>query len=565
MKIKLKILLLVVLPILIMGVLIVLLSSSKIQSAMESENSDGMEAVAISVYNTYSNASGSFWVDERGDFKKGNQMNISKKTDIVDSVKDTGMEVAVFYGSDLKVTSLTDKHGARVEALGLPSSAATTTLGSGEPLFTNSLNLDGVIYSAYYYPIINAPGEAPLGVIMILRAKAELNEQIWSVQQTIIMIALIVAVACIFLAYILVHLIVKALNHGVDVLNELKDGNLSVDVPEKLTKRRDEIGDMGRSVSQLKEQLVTIISQLKDHSEALSEAADRLKHSAINSSDMMRHVESAFTDIASGAQAQSRETQTATETVSAMGTMVDETSSKAVSLNENADHMKAAGAKAMDTLSELSTINERTKNAIDTIYEQTNQTNSSVGQIREATELITSIADETSLLSLNASIEAARAGEAGRGFAVVAGQIQKLSELTNESVKKIDVIVENLIANSSLAVNTMNEVNVIMDQQSEHVQKTNDIFVEVRQGIDTSIDEISEIYEKTKMLHTLRNDVVSSVDSLTSIADQNTSATEATSESTQQVTATMTEIESDADSLASIASELLGVIERFKL
>ena len=143
---------------------------------------------------------------------------------------------------------------------------------------------------------------------------------------------------------------------------------------------------------------------------------------------MVEQVDRAVGDIATGATSQAQETQNATENVIAMGNMIEDTNAEAERLNGNAQQMKDSSDQAMQILKELNEINDRTKQSIEEVYTQTNITNESVQKIKEATVLIASIAEETNLLSLNASIEAARAGEQGKGFAVVASQIQKLAE-----------------------------------------------------------------------------------------------------------------------------------------
>ncbi len=152
------------------------------------------------------------------------------------------------------------------------------------------------------------------------------------------------------------------------------------------------------------------------------------------------------------------------------------------------------------------------------IYEQTNTTNESAMKIREATTLITSIAEETNLLSLNASIEAARAGDQGRGFAVVASQIQKLAEQSNESARQIENIIDSLIEDSQKSVATMEDVKKIMESQSESVGRTNERFTQVRNGITQSLDGVNQIADKTKRLDEARVNVVDVVQNLTAIA-----------------------------------------------
>lgn len=187
--------------------------------------------------------------------------------------------------------------------------------------------------------------------------------------------------------------------------------------------------------------------------------------------------------------------------------------------------MRSAGENAMKILDELNKINQQTKDAISVIYEQTNTTNTSAMKIKEATDIITDIAEETNLLSLNASIEAARAGEQGRGFAVVASQIQKLAEQSNESARQIALIIDELISDSEKSVETMEEVKEVIGKQDEYVSNTESSFRDVNDGIAKSIDGIRTIAAKTKDLDGARVKVVDVVQNLTAIAEENAAST----------------------------------------
>jgi len=144
----------------------------------------------------------------------------------------------------------------------------------------------------------------------------------------------------------------------------------------------------------------------------------------------------------------------------------------------------------------------------DIIYEQTNVTNESAQKIKEATALITNIAEETNLLSLNASIEAARAGEQGRGFAVVAAQIQKLAEQSNESAMQIERIILSLIEDSDKSVTTMNEVREMMEQQSQNVTNTDAQIASLIEEVEQSLVVIDEVSAKTNRINEARGSVV---------------------------------------------------------
>lgn len=334
---------------------------------------------------------------------------------------------------------------------------------------------------------------------------------------------------------------------------------------EKLVSRKDETGVMSRSVAELRRELVAMVEEIQSKSADLFGASERLDKDASQTAKTVSQVESAVGDIATGATNQAQETQNATEHVIHMGNMIEETNREAELLENNSQSMKDSSDHAMNILNELISVNERTKTSIEEIYEQTNITNASAQKIKEATTLIASIAEETNLLSLNASIEAARAGEQGRGFAVVASQIQKLAEQSNESASQIAEITSALIKDSTRAVETMQQVRNIMDEQSDKMTQTDEMFQQVDKGVSNAMNSVVNITGRTEKLDDSRSKVVDVVQNLSAIAEENAASSQETSASVAEVGNIVIDISENAAQLKEIASGLEQSVKKIRL
>lgn len=333
----------------------------------------------------------------------------------------------------------------------------------------------------------------------------------------------------------------------------------------RLNSRKDEIGLMSRALTSLREQLANVVMAIRENSNALIASAEALNSGATDTNTTMEQVENAVNDIANGATNQAEETQEATENVILIGDMVKDTSKTVEELMVSANEMKRANENAQQIISALRDINRQSGEYIDVIAKQTEVTNESALKIGEATKLITDIANETNLLSLNASIEAARAGEQGRGFAVVASEIQKLAEQSTESARKIEEIINMLLIDSEKAVRTMGQVKEIIGQQTQHIIRTDKAFVQIQEGVSASINGMQVISDKTQKLDKARVNVVDVVNNLTAIAEENAAATEETSASVVEVASIVTDIAEKAQGLNSIAEELEEKINIFQL
>ncbi len=387
-----------------------------------------------------------------------------------------------------------------------------------------------------------------------------------SLSLTLMVICLIVLIAVVVISQLLVKRVSKDIKDISRIIKTIGTLDLSNDNSLDIyTGRGDEIGLISDSVVNLVDTMKGTILKLSDKASILSSTADKILNTFEVAVESVSQVERSVQEIAEGASNQAEDTQKASESISIIGDMVKDTSDEAKKLHSNALEMYDTNTIAMKTLDELNTVNIKTRDSIDIIYEQTNSTNESVVKIREATLIITSIANETNLLSLNASIEAARAGEQGRGFAVVASQIQKLSEQSNSSAKKIEQIVTKLINDSDKAVRTMEEVKEIMQQQSEYVSKVKSVFDEVEAYMNNSINEVLNISKKADDLNRSRETVLDIIQSLSAIAEENAANTEETSAVFTTVNEAIKTISNTASELTALSTDIEENIGVFKM
>lgn len=567
MKLKMQILLLVIIPLIALGVVTYSVGSYKISDVMFDTIENSLAATAVSVKDTISvGGEGDFRVDEEGNMWKGDVLNISDSAYIMDNIKKaTDIEVTVFYGDTRYMTSVLSENGERVLGTKASDKVIENVLNKRSTYFDQHVDVAGEEFFAYYLPIYNDSSDSPVGMVFTGMSQEDAEASIDNIINTLLVIILITIILFVAIAWIIADRLVKGVKAGVSALEEIANGNLTAEIDQKTLNRKDEVGEILKAVAKLKDELIVLIGKITTESKDVHAESEALIEQTHNTSEMVSQIEKAVSEIASGATTQAEETQSATENIILMGNMVEETSQEVKHLAENSNNIKIVGDAASETLQELNDINRRVTTAVDTIYNQTNMTNESAIKIREATNIITSIAEETNLLSLNATIEAARAGEQGRGFAVVAAQIQKLAEQSDESARQIEVIIKSLISDSEKAVETMNEIQEIMVVQNEKVGQTDSRFTEVQQGIEESIVGIHAIEKQTSRLNDARIRVIDGVQNLSAIAEENAAATEETSASVTEATEIVINISHSADDLRKIADELRQSIQLFKL
>src|SRR5690606_34829840 len=192
-------------------------------------------------------------------------------------------------------------------------------------------------------------------------------------------------------------------------------------------------------------------------------------------------------------------------------------------ISVNTAEAVAEGMKIVEVLNEKT--DDVSRNS-DSAYNIMLDLKKKTDEIRTITDLISSISEQTNLLSLNAAIESARAGEAGKGFAVVADEIRKLAVRSKESTDGIIRILNDLYERTDKTVEAMLKLREVNEEQNALVSRTMEIFTGINQKMNEVRESVYRVNEKVGKILEANNRMVESINEISAVSEQVTASAE---------------------------------------
>lgn len=476
--------------------------------------------------------------------------------DICDLHNYTGMDVTVFSADSIRIASTID--GVVGTSM---DSHILEELQTGKDYFATDANVNGVSYFGYYIPFFD-DGEFN-GATFTGIPQLEANNTIMHSIIKIIGCILICGIFAIAVAIFTVRGIINSIDGLHNTIGTLLDNNLSVK-HEKYDFEHDEIEEISNKTVDFSEHLNQIITVIKSASIDLKEIASDLNTNVQFTNDTCNQISQAVENVSIGAVSQAENTTNAAQNISDMSDELGKIKSNANDLNSIASSMDNEKNNALSTLVDLQKVNEIIVEEVSSTSKQVNATSESVEQIKKAVEMIQDIADQTKLLSLNASIEASHAGEHGKGFSVVAEEIGKLASQSAQSSDEIEEILKHLVRNYDIIIQNVKSTSDNMEVQNDKLIETQNVFNALEKDINGTVDRITEINSMVEHLNVEIGRMVDMISDLSAISEENSASTEQIMASVQELTAIIGHVLEKATNVNESADGLLKEVNVFK-
>lgn len=353
----------------------------------------------------------------------------------------------------------------------------------------------------------------------------------------------------------------KSINLSIKELAKVSKGDLTV---EFRTNRRDEFALLYGSCNDMLANIRGLIMEVESVYDTLSVSLNKVNTSSTTFSETTKDIQTSVHEIETGVGEQ---TESATDCLNEMDSLF----TKINVVNDNTNEIGSIAASTQvainSGLTSMDNLNAKTKSTTD-ITDSVIQTikelsvhSKNIGQIVNS---INDIAEETNLLSLNASIEAARAGAAGKGFSVVATQIRKLADQCLASAGKISNIVTEITEATKEAVNTAQTAEEIVDEQVEAVAATAHSFQTLKQRIEKLSEYLESIQSSSKDMEASGSSTLNSMENISAILEETLASVTSVANVTDKQSEALTSLD-DASSQLMIRAERLGdAISKFK-
>lgn len=369
-------------------------------------------------------------------------------------------------------------------------------------------------------------------------------------------------VLSISIGLLMTRLITKPIKDIQALFAETEQGDFTV---KGTYQSKDELGLLTASFNKMVAGVRSIIETVGETSHQVASSSQELSASADESTKASEYISTTIQELAVGSDQQVESVENSRTVIKGMTEFAGRISSNAEKAAATADQtakMSLEGTKAIDKVSaQMQSINETVVSLSEAFKHLTERSN----EIGNITEVITSIAEQTNLLALNAAIEAARAGEQGKGFAVVADEVRKLAEQSAQSAEQITRLI-TIIQNDTKQ--TMNSVISATGEVKEGlvvVHEAGGAFQKIENSITEVVTQINDVTNLVKNLTAGTSEIETAISGVKEVAETAAGSTQTVSAATQEQLASMEEIAAASQILAQNAEELQHLIQKFKI
>lgn len=388
------------------------------------------------------------------------------------------------------------------------------------------------------------------------------SKEAGSIITLLIIVIAAALVLSISIGLLMTRLITKPIKDIQALFAETEQGDFTV---KGTYQSKDELGLLTSSFNKMVAGVRSIIETVGETSHQVASSSQELSASADESTKASEYISTTIQELAVGSDQQVESVENSRTVIMGMTEFAGRISSNAEKAAATADQtakMSLEGTKAIDKVStQMKSINETVVSLSEAFKHLTERSN----EIGNITEVITSIAEQTNLLALNAAIEAARAGEQGKGFAVVADEVRKLAEQSGRSAEQITRLI-TIIQNDTKQ--TMNSVISATGEVKEGlvvVHEAGGAFQKIENSITEVVTQINDVTNLVKNLTAGASEIETAISGVKEVAETAAGGTQTVSAATQEQLASMEEIAAASQILAQNAEELQHLIQKFKI
>jgi methyl-accepting chemotaxis protein len=345
----------------------------------------------------------------------------------------------------------------------------------------------------------------------------------------------------------------------------IREGDLRVEIGTRAKSGlTDEVDDLAKSLVGMLERLRQLVSRVQDSASSVSGSAigldaalDRLKRSS-------EGITATASQVADGVDQEQGLLGQASDRMAQVSSEIDLNAGRAREAFGFAAEANQKAGTGVDVarlaIEKMKAVFERAESTSGKVFELEAKTR----HVHQITEIITSVAHRTYLLSLNASIEAARAGEAGRGFSVVADEIRKLSESAGKSADEISQLMHEIQADTAMVADEMRQSSVVIEEGREDVNTIAGALAQISMAVSESATRSEEIFHGADSHSLNAESMVAAIEEIAKVAGGNGQSVVVLNDTMREQQQTLIEIFDSARAVSRLASELESSLTFFQ-